>query len=85
MGHLVLAHGHDVALAEQDVARLVHGVGEQKARERVAGRVLLGLHRGVAQKLGLRDEREERQHELVQGRHGRVREDDGLGGVDAAG
>ena len=82
---LVLAHRHDVALAEQDVARLVHRIREQKPRERMARRVHLGLHRGVAQKLGLGDQRQEGQHELVQRRNGRMREDDGLLGIDAAG
>ena len=38
---LVLAHRHDVALAEQDVARLVHRIREQKPRERMARRVHL--------------------------------------------
>ena len=82
---LILADGHDVALAEQDVARLVHGIGEQKAGERVAGSLLLGLHRGVALKLGLGAQGKERKHELVERRHLRVGEDDGLLRIDTAG
>ena len=82
---LVFADGHDIALAEQDVASLVHGIGEQKAGERVAGGLLLGLHRGVALKLGLGAQGKERQHELVERRYLRVGEDDGLLRVDAAG
>ena len=85
MRQLVLAHGHDVAPAEQDVAGLVHGVGEQKPREFVAAGFLLGLHGGVALELRFGHQREERQHELVQGRHRRMGEDGGLRGVDAGG
>ena len=44
-GSWSLADRHHVALAEQDVTRLVHRVGEQKARELVAAGLLLGLHR----------------------------------------
>ena len=54
VGELVASHGHDVALAEEDVACLVHGVGEEQSRERVAGGRLLCLHGGVALHLGLR-------------------------------
>ena len=85
MGKLVAADRHHVALAEQDVTRLVHRVGEQKARELVSACLHLCLHRGVALELGLGDEGEERQHELVCRWHGRVRVDHGLVRVDAAG
>ncbi len=85
VGELVLAHGDAVGLAEQDVAGLVHGVGEEQAGEGVARGLLLGLDRGVAQELALAHEGEERQHELVERRHGRVAEDRGPLGVDAHG
>ena len=65
VGQLVLADGHDVALAEEDVAGLVHRVAEEQPRERVARGLLLGLHRGVAHELGFGDERQEGEHELV--------------------
>ena len=85
MRQLVATDGHDVALAEQDVAGLVHRVGEQKAGELVARGLHLGLNRGVARQLGLGDQRQERQHELVGCGHGGVRVDHGLVGVDTAG
>ena len=44
---LVAPDRHHVALAEQDVARLVHGVGEQKAGELMAAGLHLGLDGGV--------------------------------------
>ena len=85
MRQLVATDGHHVALAEQDVAGLMHRVGEQKAGELVARGLHLGLDRGVARQLGLGHQRQERQHELVCGGHGGVRVDHGLVGVDAAG
>ena len=85
MRQLVAADGHHIALAEQDVAGLVHRVGEQKAGELVARGLHLGLDGGVARQLGLGDQRQERQHELVGGGHGGVRVNHGLVGVDAAG
>ena len=53
MRQLVLTYGHDVALAEQDVACLVHRVRQQKAGKRMARSLLLGLNSGVALQLGL--------------------------------
>ena len=85
MRQLVATDGHHIALAEQDVAGLMHRIGEQKAGELVARGLHLGLDRGVARQLGLGDQRQERQHELVGGGHGGVRVDHGLVGVDAAG
>ena len=85
VGQLVLAHGHDVALAEQDVAGLVDGVGEQKAGERVARGLHLSLDGGVALQLSLGHKRQEGEHELVASGDGRVRVNGRLGGVDAAG
>ena len=85
MRQLVATDGHDVALAEQDVAGLVHRVGEQKSGELVARGLHFGLNRGVARQLGLGHQRQERQHELVCGGHGGVSVDHGLVGVDAAG
>ena len=67
---LVATDGHDVTLAEQDVAGLMHRVGEQKAGELVARGLHLGLDRGVARQLGLGHQRQERQHELVCRGHG---------------
>ena len=84
MRQLVATDGHDVALAEQNVAGLVHRIGEQKAGELVARGLHLGLDGGVACQLGLGDQRQERKHELVGGGHGGVRVDHGLGGVDTA-
>ena len=82
---LVATDGHNVTLAEQDVAGLVYRIGEQKAGELVARGLHLGLDGGVASQLGLGDQRQERQHELVGGGHGGVRVDHGLVGVDTAG
>ena len=82
---LVLADGDDVALAEQDVARLMHRIGEQKAGQGMAGGLHLGFDRGVALELGFGDQRQERQHELVERGDGRMGEDDGLLRVDPAG
>ena len=84
MRQLVAADGNHVALAEQDVACLVHGIGEQKAGELVAGRLHFRLDGGVALQQRLGDQREERQHELVARGHGGVRVDHGLIGVQAA-
>ena len=63
----------------------MHRVGEQKAGKLVARGLHLGLDRGIARQLGLGDQRQERQHELVGGGHGGVSVDHGLVGVDAAG
>ena len=62
----------------------MHGIGEEKARERVARRLLLGLDGGVALHLRLGHEGEEGEHELVELGHRGVREDHGLGGVKTA-
>ena len=85
VGQLVLADGHHVALAEEDVAGLVHRVGQQQAGERMARGLLLGLDGGVAVQLAFAHQAQEGQHQLVERRHGRMREDHGLGGVDASG
>ena len=86
MGELVLAHGHDVRLAEQDVGGLVDRVGQHEAGHRAAlGRLQLSLHRRVAVQLRLGDEGQERQHQLVEGRDRRVVEDRGALRVDARG
>ena len=63
----------------------MHGIGQKQAGQSVARRLLFGLHRGVALQLGLADERQERQHKLVERRDGRMREDGGLLGIDARG
>ncbi|CPU65399.1 Uncharacterised protein [Mycobacteroides abscessus] len=86
MRELVLPAGHEVAVAEQDVGRLVHGVGEQQAAHGTAlpcgGRDGLGLDGRVPLDLGGRDEAEERQQELVERRDRGVGEDGRAGGVD---
>ena len=65
VGQLIAAHGDHVALAEEDVAGLVHGIGEQKAGELVARGLHLSFHRGIALEFRLGNEREEGEHELV--------------------
>ena len=84
VGQLVAADWHHVALAEQNVACLMDGIGEQKARELVARCLHLGLHRGVALQLGLAHERKEGQHELVARRHCGVAVNHGLVRIEAA-
>ena len=56
MRQVVLADRHHVGLAEQDVASLMHRVGEQQAGQRMAGSLHFGLHGRVAVQLGLRDQ-----------------------------
>ena len=85
MRQLVAPHGHHVALAKEDVARLVHRIGEEEPGELVARGLHLGLHGGVALQLRLAHQREERQHELVGRRHRGMRVDHGLSRIDAAG
>ena len=86
MGELILAHGHDVRLAEEDVGGLVDRVGEHETRHCAAlGRLQLSLHGRVAVQLRLGDQGEEGQHQLVEGRNRRVVEDRGALGVDARG
>lgn len=65
MGQLVLAAGHDIALAEQDVTCLMHGIRQKKAGKSMARCFLLGLNRGVAKELCLGYQRKEREHELI--------------------
>ncbi len=61
----------------------MHRVGEQQSGQCVAGCLHFGLHGRVAVQLGLRDQRQERQHELVFRRNGGMRVDHGLFRVDA--
>ena len=84
MRKLVAANRNHVALAEQDVAGLVDGIGEEQAGKLVTARLHLGLDRRVAGELCLGNERQERQHELVCRRHGGVRVDHRLVRVQAA-
>ena len=63
----------------------MHRVGEQQAGQRVAGSLHLGLHGRVAVQLGLGDQGQERQQQLVLGRHGGVGEHHGLVRVNAGG
>ena len=85
MRQIVLADRHHIGLAEQDVARLMHRVGEQQTGQRVAGSLHFGLHGRVAVQLRLGDQRQERQHELVLRRNRGVRVNHGLVRVDAGG
>jgi len=72
---LVLPHRHQVRLAEQDVRRLVHRIGEHQAADRrLPGVRDLVLDRRVAVQLGHRDQAEERQQQLVERGHRAVRE-----------
>ena len=83
---LVAAHRHDVGLAEQDVRGLVDRVGQQQPADRGdAGGGRLVLDRGVALQLGDAHQAQERQHQLVERRDGRVREDRRPLGVEAGG
>ena len=85
VGKLVAADGHDVALAEEDVAGLMHGIGQKQPGQGMARGLLLGLDGRVAFELRLGYKRQEGQHELVLCRDGGVGEDHGLVRVDAAG
>ena len=60
-------------------------VGQQQTGQCVAGSLHLGFDGRIAVQFGLGDERQERQHELVFGRHGGVRVDHGLFRIDAGG
>jgi hypothetical protein len=86
VGQLVPADRDQRALAEQDVGGLVHGVGEHQAAHRgLPGVRDLVLDGGVALQLRDRDQAEEGQQQLVEGRDRAVREDRAAGGVDADG
>ncbi len=80
---LILPHRHESAVLAEDVGGLMHRIGEQQRAHRAAGGERLGLDRGVAVQLGIRDQRQERQHQLIQRRHQRMREDDRAVRVDA--
>jgi hypothetical protein len=82
---LVETHRDQVGVAEQDVGGLVHGVGQHETGRRPAGRLGLGLDGGVAVQLGVADQAQEGQHQLVEGGHGAVGEDRRPVGVDARG
>ena len=76
MRELILADRHEIGLAEEDVGRLVHRVGQQQpAHGAPVGGFQLRLDGGVAVQFGLGDQRQEGQHELVGRGHGRVGED----------
>ncbi len=62
----------------------MHRIGQKQARERMARGFLFGFHCGITQKLRFTDERQERQHQLVQRRHAGMREYHGALGVDPA-
>ena len=82
---LVFADWHDIAFAEQDVARLMHRVGQKQARQLVAGRLHFRLDRRVALQLSFAHERKEREHKLVACRNGGVHVDGRLFRIDARG
>jgi hypothetical protein len=83
---LILPDRHQVGLAEQDVRRLVHRIGQHQAADRrLPGMRDLVLDRGIAAQLGDRDQAEERQQQLVQRGHRAVREHHRPGRVDADG
>ena len=84
MGQLVLAAGHDIALAEQDVTCLMHRIRQKKAGKSMARCFLLGLNRGVAKEFCLGYQRKEREHELIQSRNRRMGENNGFLWIDAA-
>lgn len=83
---LISPDRHQVAVAEQNVGGLVDRVGEQQCAQAAtaAGR-RLGLDRWVATQLGVRDQAEERKQQLVERRHGAVREDRRAGRIDPGG
>jgi hypothetical protein len=83
VGQLVAADRDQVRVAEEDVGRLVHGVGEHQGRCRAAADGDLVLHRRVPAQLRDADEAEEREHELVQLGDLAVGEDDGAVGIDS--
>ncbi len=83
MRQLVPADGDQVGPAEQDVRRLVHGIGEHQAADGGLPRVRdLVLDRGVAAEFRDRDQAQERQQQLVELGHGAVVEDHRPLGVD---
>jgi hypothetical protein len=84
VGKLVLADRHGRSLAEQDVSRLMHGVGEHQARHRgLTGRDYLVLDGRVAFDLRDAHQAQERQEELVERLDLGVRENGCALGVDA--
>ena len=84
MGQLILATGHDIALAEQNVACLMHRISQKKAGKGMARCFLLSLNRWVAKELCLGYQRKERKHKLIQSRNRRMGEDNGFLRIDAA-
>ncbi|GAA4998961.1 hypothetical protein GCM10025734_33120 [Kitasatospora paranensis] len=83
VGHLVLADGDEVGLAEEDVGGLVDGVGEhQSADGGSSGVGDLVLDGRVPVELGHADQAEERQHQLVECGYRAVGEDGGPCGFD---
>ena len=83
---LVLPDWYQRGLAEQDVRRLMDGVGEHQPAHAGLSRVGdLVLHRRVALELRDGDQAEEGEQQLVQGRYRAMREDDRTGWVNAAG
>ena len=80
-GQMVQYHN----LTGADVGGLVHRVGQHEAGRRPPGGLGLGPYGGVAVQLGVADDAQERQHQLVEGGHGAVGEDRRSVGVDAGG
>ena len=82
---LVLADGNQIGLAEQDVGGLVHREGQHQPGHGTVGRGQLVLDGRVAAQLRVGDQSEEGQHQLVQGGHCRMGEDDRPLGIDPSG
>ena len=70
MRQLIAADGHNVAFTEEDIARLMNGVGKQKSGKCMTGGFLLGFDGGITKQLRLGDQRQKRQHKLVERRYG---------------
>ncbi|MPN14452.1 hypothetical protein SDC9_161779 [bioreactor metagenome] len=83
MRQLILADRDDVRLAEENVRGLVHREGEHQSAHRTIGIGQLVLDRGVTAQLGVGDQRQKRQQQLVQWGNRRVRKDRRARRVDA--
>ena len=82
---LVLAHGHHLALVDQDVRRLQHGVVQQADVDVLAVLARLVLELGHALQLAQRGERVEDPRQVRVPRHLGLHEQQSLLQVDAAG
>ena len=86
VGHVVLAHGHEVGARQEDVGGLEHGVAEEAEGHLLdAGALGHLLEARHAREARHGDEVLEEEGELADLGHGRLEVDDALGRVDAAG